>query len=46
MIKNPNVKKRDKFYNKAHGPNWLHLYRYSKEKDFPALNPRKKKGTV
>jgi len=46
MVKNPNVKKRDKFYNKAHGPNWLHLYRYSKDKDFPALNPRKKKGTV
>ena len=46
MVKNPNVRKRDKFYNKAHGPNWLHLYRYSKDNDFPALNPRKKKETV
>jgi uncharacterized protein YqfB (UPF0267 family) len=46
MVKNPNVKKRDKFYNKAHGPNWLHLYRYSKDKDFPAIIPRKKKGTT
>lgn len=46
MLKNPNVRKRDTFYNKAHGPNWLHLYRYSKDKDFPALNPRKKKEPV
>lgn len=46
MIENPNVKKRDTFYNKAHGPHWLHLYRYSKDNDFPVLNPRKKKGTV
>lgn len=46
MVKHPNVKKRDKFYNKAHGPNWLHLYRYSKDADFPALNSRKQKDTV
>ncbi len=31
----PEVKKVDCFVNKAHGPNKLHLFRYSVKKDFP-----------
>lgn len=46
MVTHPNVKKRDVFKNKAHGPNKVHLYRYSLEKDFPAITSRKKKEPV
>lgn len=30
----PNVRLRDKFANKSHGPNRVYLYRYSKAADF------------
>lgn len=37
LIEHPNVRKRDKFLNKAHGPNRVHLFRWSNEEDFPHL---------
>jgi hypothetical protein len=46
MVNHPNVKRRDVFMNKSHGPNKLHLFRYSKDKDFKALRPRKPKVAV
>jgi hypothetical protein len=38
----PNVKVRDVFDNKSHGPNKVYLFRYSASKDFKAF--RKLKG--
>jgi hypothetical protein len=34
LIQHPNVRLRDKFVNKSHGPNKVYLYRYSKALDF------------
>ena len=34
LVKHPNVRLRDKFTNKAHGPNTLFLFRYSENNDF------------
>lgn len=34
LIQHPNVRLRDKFKNKSHGPNTVFLYRYSKADDF------------
>jgi hypothetical protein len=34
LAKHPEIKRRDKFFNKSHGPNNLHLFRWSKAKDF------------
>lgn len=41
FIKHPNVKLRDKFENKSHGPNHVYLYRYSKQGDFKRIVNRK-----
>ena len=41
FIRHPNVKLRDKFENKSHGPNHVYLYRYSKHKDFKRIVNRK-----
>jgi hypothetical protein len=41
FIKHPNVKLRDKFENKSHGPNTVFLYRYSKAKDFKRVVNKK-----
>jgi hypothetical protein len=38
LIKHPNVKLIDRFTNKAHGDNLMHLYRLSVEKDFKRVN--------
>lgn len=35
ILKHPNVRLRDKFANKAHGPSVLYVYRYSHKGDFP-----------
>lgn len=35
LLKNEHVKKVDSFSNKSHGPNLVHLYRFSLLKDFP-----------
>ena len=37
MFKHPNVKLRDVFMNKSHGPNKVYLFRYSVKKDFKRL---------
>jgi hypothetical protein len=42
LYKHPNVKLRDVFSNKSHGPNKVYLFRYSASKDFKAF--RKLKG--
>lgn len=42
LVKHPKVKRRDRFANKAHGPNDVHLFRYSASQDFPV---RLKYGT-
>jgi hypothetical protein len=34
LCKHPEVKRRDRFYNKSHGPNHMNLFRWSKAKDF------------
>lgn len=34
LVKHPQVKRRDRFYNKSHGPNHMNLFRWSKAKDF------------
>jgi hypothetical protein len=34
MLKHPCVREVDHFLNKAHGPNYIHLYRMSLQKDF------------
>ena len=34
LIRHPNVMELDVFKNKAHGPNHIHLFRYSVEMDF------------
>ena len=46
MINHPHVKKRDVFMNKSHGPNKLHLFRYSHDNDFKPIRVRKPKETV
>lgn len=43
LVEHPNVKLRDKFANKSHGPNKVLLYRYSKAKDFKRFVQRKGK---
>jgi hypothetical protein len=40
LVNHPNVRVVDHFTNKAHGPNDLFLYRYSKTGDFP-MHPKK-----
>lgn len=35
LVSVPNVRRIDKFLNKAHGPNHVHLYRWSAQDDFP-----------
>ena len=42
LYKHPNVKLRDVFDNKSHGPNKVYLFRYSASKDFKPI--RKLKG--
>ena len=37
MFNHPNVKLRDVFMNKSHGPNKVYLFRYSVKKDFQRL---------
>lgn len=37
MFNHPNVKLRDVFMNKSHGPNKVYLFRYSAKKDFKRL---------
>jgi hypothetical protein len=34
LVKHPKVRPRDKFYNKAHGPNCVTLFRWSDDEDF------------
>lgn len=34
LCKHSEVKRRDRFYNKSHGPNHMNLFRWSKAKDF------------
>jgi hypothetical protein len=41
FVKHPNVKLRDKFENKSHGPNHVYLYRYSRKNDFKRIVNRK-----
>jgi len=41
LTKHPNVKRRDVFRNKSHGPNKVILYRYSAEDDFGRVVNRK-----
>lgn len=42
LVKHPNVKLRDVFENKSHGPNKVYLFRYSASMDFKPV--RKLKG--
>jgi hypothetical protein len=42
LIAFPNVRLRDKFENKSHGPNNMFLYRYSACQDFKRLSVPKK----
>jgi hypothetical protein len=44
LINHPNVKLRDRFKNKSHGPNRVSLYRYSTDKDFPRVVNKKVKS--
>ena len=37
LCKHPEVKRRDRFYNKSHGPNHINLFRWSKAKDFKRM---------
>lgn len=34
IVRHPNVKRKDRFENKAHGPNHVHLFRWSDKHDF------------
>lgn len=38
LCKHPEVKRRDRFYNKSHGPNHMNLFRWSKAKDFKRVH--------
>lgn len=37
LFQHPNVKLRDVFMNKSHGPNRVYLFRYSSKKDFKRI---------
>lgn len=41
LINDERVKEVDTFMNKAHGPNAMHLFRLSLEKDFPKMEKKK-----
>jgi len=41
IVRHPNIKLRDKFENKSHGPNKVQLYRYSKACDFKRIVNKK-----
>lgn len=38
LCKHPEVKRRDRFYNKSHGPHNMNLFRWSKAKDFKRVH--------
>lgn len=44
LVKHPNVRLRDKFENKSHGPNKVFLYRYSKAEDFKRVITKRSKA--
>jgi hypothetical protein len=46
LVTHKDVKQIDRFYNKAHGPNHLHLFRWSPTGDWGRRKPRKAKENV